>query len=124
MIPRDPDERAGGNFYRLLPEGRIKNYDGVTIKSAPSVQGLDLNRQFPVFWEPNQPGAGHFPGSEPEPAAAMRFIAAHPNITGAVSFHTAAAGIRAQIEAQRRDICQRSWIKDLLQAQQAQASAA
>jgi nitrogen fixation protein NifM len=40
------------------------------------------------------------------------------------AYAEAAAGIRTQIEAQRRDICQRSWIKDLLQAQQAQASAA
>ncbi|MCA9926607.1 MAG: hypothetical protein KC421_29765, partial [Anaerolineales bacterium] len=88
MIPRLPDEPPGGDFYRLLPEGRIKNYDGVTINLAPSLQGLDLNRQFPVFWSPEQQGAGHFPGSEPEPEAAMRFIADHPNITGSVSYHT------------------------------------
>ncbi|MCP4360892.1 MAG: carboxypeptidase [Chloroflexi bacterium] len=88
MIPREPDDLPGGDYYRLLPEGRIKNYDGVTITAAPALQGLDLNRQFPVFWEPNQHGAGHFPGSEPEPAAAMKFIADHPNITGSVSYHT------------------------------------
>lgn len=39
MIPRDADEPPGDNFYRLLPEGRIKNYDGVIIKSAPSCKG-------------------------------------------------------------------------------------
>ena len=88
MIPREPDEAPGGDFYRLLPEGQIQNYDGVTINFAPSVQGLDLNRQFPVFWEPNQQGAGQYPGSEPEAAAPMRFIADHPNITGGVSYHT------------------------------------
>jgi murein tripeptide amidase MpaA len=88
MISRDPDEPPGGNFYRLLPEGRIKNYDGVTIDLAPALQGLDLNRQFPVFWEPNQSGAGHYPTSEPEPRAAAQFIADHPNITGATSYHT------------------------------------
>ncbi len=88
MIPRAPDDLPGGEYYRLLPEGRIKNYDGVIIKMAPPLQGLDLNRQFPVFWEPNQQGAGHYPGSEPEPGAAMKFIADHPNITGSVSFHT------------------------------------
>jgi murein tripeptide amidase MpaA len=88
MIPRDPDEPPGGDFYRLLPEGRINNYDGVTIEMAPSLQGLDLNRQFPVFWEPNQAGAGHYPTSEPETRAAAQFIADHPNITGATSYHT------------------------------------
>jgi murein tripeptide amidase MpaA len=56
MIPRDPDEPPGGDFYRLLPEGRINNYDGVTIEMAPSLQGLDLNRQFPVFGSRIRPG--------------------------------------------------------------------
>lgn len=88
MIPREPDEPPGGNFYRLLPEGRIRNYDGVLINLAPPLQGLDLNRQFPVFWEPKERGAGHYPGSEPEPRAAMAFVADHPNITGSISFHT------------------------------------
>ena len=88
MIPRAADEPPGGDFYRLLPEGRIKNYDGVTIQMAPSLQGLDLNRQFPVFWEPNQAGAGHYPTSEPEARAAAQFVADHPNITGATSYHT------------------------------------
>jgi murein tripeptide amidase MpaA len=88
MIPREPDEAAGGDFYRLLPEGRIQNYDGVLINYAPDLQGLDLNRQFPIFWEPKERGAGHFPGSEPEPHAAMRWIADHLNITGSISYHT------------------------------------
>lgn len=88
MILREPEDLPGGDYYRLLPEGRIKNYDGVTIHTAPPQQGLDLNRQFPVFWEPKQRGAGHYAGSEPEPAAAMKFVADHPNITGSVSFHT------------------------------------
>ena len=88
MIPREPDDPPGGAYYRMLLEGRIQNYDGVTIKHAAALQGLDLNRQFPVFWQPDQAGAGHYPGYEPEPAAAMRFIADHPNITGGISFHT------------------------------------
>lgn len=88
MIPREPDEVPGGDFYRLLPEGTIQNYDGVTIDFAPPAQGLDLNRQFPVFWSPEQRGAGDYAGSEPEPAAAMKFVAEHKNITGSVSFHT------------------------------------
>ncbi|MCL4867395.1 MAG: carboxypeptidase [Anaerolineae bacterium] len=88
MVPREPDDPPGENYYRLLLEGRIQNYDGVMIKQAPSLQGLDLNRQFPVFWQPDQAGAGDYPGSEPESAAAMRFIADHPNITGGISYHT------------------------------------
>lgn len=37
MIPREPDEAPGGDFYRILPEGRIRNYDGVLINVAPSL---------------------------------------------------------------------------------------
>lgn len=88
MIPREPDDPPGGDYYRILPEGRIKNYDGVLIEMAPPLQGLDLNRQFPILWEPKESGAGHYPGSEPETQAAMRWIADHPNITGSISFHT------------------------------------
>ena len=88
LIPREPDEPPGGDFYRLLPEGQMQNYDGVTIELAPPVQGLDLNRQFPVFWEPKERGAGHYPAAEPETRAAAQFVVDHPNITGAISFHT------------------------------------
>lgn len=88
MIPREADEPPGGDFYRLIPEGTIQNYDGVTIAPAPPQYGLDLNRQFPIFWEPNERGAGQYPGSEPEPQAAMRWIVDHQNITGSVSYHT------------------------------------
>lgn len=88
MIHRDADELPGGEFYRLLPEGVIRNYDGVLIHIAPSLQGLDLNRQFPVYWEPKERGAGAFPASEPEARAAVQFVVDHPNITGSISFHT------------------------------------
>lgn len=88
MVLRDPDEPPGGDFYRLFPEGSIQNYDGLLISAAPPLQGLDLNRQFPIFWEPKESGAGAFPLSEPETRAAAQFVTAHPNITGSISFHT------------------------------------
>src|SRR5204863_127907 len=51
---------------------------------------LDLNRNFPAHWrqEFEQYGAGPFPGSEPEVYNLVKFIAAHPNITGGLTFHT------------------------------------
>jgi murein tripeptide amidase MpaA len=89
MIRRDPIETYG-KFYRILPEGSLKNYDGVTIKIRKSKQGLDLNRNFPAGWRPEgeQQGAGPFPGSEPEARNLLEFISKHPNITGTISFHT------------------------------------
>ena len=89
LVRRDPAE-AGGVYYRLLPEGRVENYDGVTIHTQPYKEGLDLNRNFPINWrqQHEQQGAGPFPASEPETRNVMAFIADHPNITGAVAFHT------------------------------------
>jgi murein tripeptide amidase MpaA len=89
MIRRDPIE-TGGKYYRILPEGYLKNYDGITIKVAGPKQGLDLNRNFPANWRPesDQHGAGPYPASEPEARNLVDFIAKHPNITGTISFHT------------------------------------
>ncbi len=89
LVRRDPVE-AGGTYYRLLPEGFVDDHDGVTIGMQATREGLDLNRNFPAHWrqEHEQHGAGPFPTSEPEVRASVAFIAAHPNITGGVAFHT------------------------------------
>lgn len=89
MIRRDPIE-SGGSYYRLLPEGYIKNYDGVTIQVRREKAGLDLNRNFPMEWrqEGEQPGAGPYPTSEPEVRTVVDFVSRHANITGFVTFHT------------------------------------
>ncbi len=89
LVRRDPTE-TGGQYYRLLPEGRIKDYDGVLIQMQPDKEGLDLNRNFPFNWrqEYQQEGAGPYPTSEAEVRALAHFIVNHPNITGGVAFHT------------------------------------
>jgi murein tripeptide amidase MpaA len=89
MVRRDPIE-TGGKYYRILPEGLLKNYDGSTIQVRNPKEGLDLNRNFPAGWrdESEQRGAGPFPASEPEARNLVEFISKHPNITGVMSFHT------------------------------------
>ncbi len=89
MVRRDPIE-SGGDYYRLLPEGVIDHYDGVTLSVQRIKEGLDLNRNFPAHWrqEHEQKGAGPYPTSEPEVRAIVQFITDHPNITGGVTFHT------------------------------------
>lgn len=89
MARRQPDE-YGGTYYRILPEGIVEDYDGVTLSIQPKKEQLDLNRNFPANWRPEgeQYGAGPFPTSEPEIRAMVHFIVNHPNITGAVCFHT------------------------------------
>ena len=89
MVPREPGE-FGGEYYRLMPEGTLKNFDGLKIWVNPDREGLDLNRNFPAYWrqEFEQQGAGPYPTSEPEVRAMVDFITKHPNIGAAVSFHT------------------------------------
>ncbi|NUZ04537.1 M14 family metallopeptidase [Piscinibacter koreensis] len=89
MIAREPGE-FGGEYYRIVPEGLIENYDGVTFKVNADPEGLDLNRNFPAFWrqEFEQPGAGEYPTSEPEVKAMVDFVVKHPNIGAAISYHT------------------------------------
>jgi hypothetical protein len=89
MVAREPGE-FGGEYYRLMPEGTLKQWNGLTVSVNPDLEGLDLNRNFPTHWrgEHEQVGAGPYPTSEPEVRAMVDFIVKHPNIGAAISYHT------------------------------------
>src|SRR5260370_29118514 len=87
---RCESDEEGGDYYFLLTEGLIRNYDGFTIPIARRRDGLDINRNYPVDWAPDgtQPGAGPYPFSEPETRAEAEFWRTHPNINGFITYHT------------------------------------
>jgi murein tripeptide amidase MpaA len=89
MERRKPDDLFG-DFYRLLPEGYVEDYDGFMITVAKPHRALDFNRNFPVQWRPEseQRGAGPYPTSESEIKALVDFITTHPNINTAITYHT------------------------------------
>jgi hypothetical protein len=86
-MPEDP-----GPFYKLYPEGHIANWDGRRIPDPYFVgdNSYDFNRNFPYFWapEPQQAGAGPYPGSAPETRAVIEFATKHPNIMVWLNLHT------------------------------------
>ena len=104
MVAREPGE-FGGEYYRLMPEGFVQNYDGLTVKVNPDIEGLDLNRNFPSFWrqEFEQTGAGDYPTSEPEVRAMVSFIVGHKNIGAAISYHTHSGVILRPMGSQSDD---------------------
>ncbi|MBN2147034.1 MAG: hypothetical protein JW726_06580 [Anaerolineales bacterium] len=90
LLEKRAPEDHGGEYYRLLPEGLLEDYDGDLIKVARAPEGLDFNRNFPYLWrtEGEQRGAGPYPTSEPEIRALVDFVSTHPNINFAITFHT------------------------------------
>jgi hypothetical protein len=90
MVPRLPEDPPP--YYKLYPEGRIVNFDGRRIPDPYflSDNQYDFNRNFPYQWapEPEQAGAGDYPGSAVETRAILDFTAAHPEIFAWINFHT------------------------------------
>ena len=89
-IPSKPLISPAARTTASCPKAFWKTGTADTLEVQKNKEGLDLNRNFPANWrqEGEQTGAGPFPGSEPEVGNLIKFIAAHPNITGAITFHT------------------------------------
>ena len=90
MLPRRLEDE--GPFYAIYPEGFIEGWDGHTVPAPHflSDNEPDLNRNFPYDWraEPDQDGAGRYPGSEPESRAIIEHAVAHPEIFAWLNLHT------------------------------------
>ena len=102
LVLRRPGD-LGGTYYRMLPEGTFRAWDGITQPIMKPRHG-NLNRQFPVNWVPEygEYGAGELPLNEPEAAAMARFVLDHPNITGLQAYHSH-SGVILRPSSHRRD---------------------
>jgi murein tripeptide amidase MpaA len=80
MVIREPDEQ-GGQYYRILPEGFVRDWDGASI-DLHRPQEINLNRGYPLYWTAPrlQLGASPYPVSEPENRAVVEWFLSHPNI--------------------------------------------
>jgi len=89
LVLRQADDTEG-DFYNVYSEGLIHEYDGVEIKSAPAKYGLDLNRNYPMNWNPEykQPGGGLYPGQVAESRNLIEWIASRRNLVNTIIFHT------------------------------------
>jgi hypothetical protein len=90
MVPRLPEDPPP--YYKLYPEGHIVNFDGRRVPDPffLSDNQYDFNRNFPYQWapEPEQVGAGDYPGSAPETRAVIDFSIKHPEIFTWLNLHT------------------------------------
>ena len=89
IVRRGPDD-VEGTFYNVFTEGLIEEYDGLNVQQAPAKYGVDLNRNFPIGWEPEskQQGAGSYPLCHIESRSLAEFVTAHKNICNTITFHT------------------------------------
>ena len=89
MLPRRLEDPPP--WYHLYREGTIVNWDGHTIPEPDFLANTtDLNRNFPWDWrpEPEQAGAGAYPGSEPESRAVLEWTSRHPELYAWLNLHT------------------------------------
>lgn len=89
LVKREADD-VTGDFYNVYSEGMINDYDGVHIESAPAKYGLDLNRNYPMNWNPEykQPGGGIYPGQVSESRNLIEWISRRRNLVNTIIFHT------------------------------------
>ena len=92
LIGRRPGDP--GPFYRVLPEGKIHDWDG-TDRILEGGRGYDWNRNWSYDWrpEPEQHGAGDFPFSEPEMRCMAEFLHSRSNLFGVLGYHTGPAAV-------------------------------
>jgi hypothetical protein len=94
LIARGPDE-AGGDAWRVVPEGLIEGFDGESINVLPALEGLDFGVNFPDDGGPEAADGKPAPDPAlvPEVAAYVNAILSRPNIVAYVTCHSFGGGL-------------------------------
>ena len=90
MVARQPGE-FGGEYFRLMPEGLLRNYDGLTIKVNSDLEGPRPQPQLPVGLAPGVRAGRRRRRTRPASPRSRRWSTSsstHPNIGAAISYHT------------------------------------
>jgi len=94
LIARGPED-AGGDNWRVVPEGLIAGFDGGSISVLPALEGLDFGVHFPDDRGPGAAGARPAPDSAlvPEVAAYVDALRKRPNIVTYITCHSFGGGL-------------------------------
>ena len=84
LVPRKEDEKGE---WRVYTEGIDNDKDGKFNEDG--VGGLDINRNWPAYWQQEyvQSGSGPYALSEPETQAVAEFLHSHRNVSGILNYH-------------------------------------
>lgn len=91
MVPRKSDDTKGP-FYKVFTEGLIYEWSGGEFYN-PKTTTVDFNRNYPVYWQPENPVSGKYPFSEPETKAVGEFLLSKPNIFAGMDIHNGSNAI-------------------------------
>ncbi|HBN84987.1 MAG TPA: hypothetical protein DDZ89_14220 [Clostridiales bacterium] len=91
MVPRTGKD-AKGPFYKVYTEGLIHDWSGGDFYQ-PEKTTVDFNRNYPVYWQPENRLAGKYPFSEPEVKAVGEFLLSKPNIFAGMDIHNGSNAI-------------------------------
>ena len=112
VLPDDPrimvrpnKEKGEKGEYRLWRSEGIDN-DGDDNINEDGRGGVNVNRNYPAYWQPahKQARGGVYPLSEPESRAIVEFCLAHPNIATVQSYHTSGGFLYQPLAAEKASV--------------------
>lgn len=102
IMVRPNREKGEKGVYRVWrSEGTDNDGDGEINEDGKG--GVNINRNYPAYWEPahKQRRGGIYPLSEPESRAIVEFCLAHPNIATVQSYHTSGGFLYQPLAAEK-----------------------